>query len=74
MSDLANEKLTALQEYAAHYHGNVRKGAGHNVVTHAEMAVILDEVVGLFSSTGVGIRKSALGQAMPEKKGWERHG
>ena len=74
MSDLANEKLTELKEFVAHYSSQVQKGEGRNVVTHAEMAVVLDTVVDLFATTGVGIRKGALGQAMPEKKGWERHG
>ena len=72
--DEANEKLDALQAYAAHYHGNVQKGMGNSTVTHAELAVILDEITGLFKSTGIGIRKNSVGQSLPEHRGWERHG
>lgn len=73
MSDAA-ARLEALDAYEEHYKGLVTKGDGFSFVTHAEMAQILEDVTELFKSIGVGLRKNEIGQALPKRRGWERHG
>lgn len=66
--------LARLQGYRQHYQESLAKGGGENVVTHGEMAAVLDEVITLFKSSGVGVRKNAVGTPIPPKRSWELHG
>jgi hypothetical protein len=75
----ANEKLKDLKSFAQHYR-EVAEGTAetppnpHAAVSVAEMAVILETMASLFGTVGIGVRRNEVGQAMPKKRGWERHG
>lgn len=81
----ANEKLKDIRSFAKHYRDVAEGHPGadgtptvqpnpHAPVTVAELAVVLETVAGLFSTVGIGARRNEVGQAMPKKRGWERHG
>lgn len=70
----ANEQLKEIEAFAAHYDERVASGEGHQAVSVAEMSVILKTVATLFKGVGIGVRKNQVGQAMPARRGWERHG
>lgn len=70
----AEESLQALEEYQAYYRESIEKGEGMTFITRAEMAQVLDDITTLFKGAGVGIRKNAVGQKLPERRAWERHG
>lgn len=70
----ANEQLKELQAFAGHYRDATAAGEGHTPVTYAEMSVVLECVASLFKTVGIGVRKNQVGQALPAKRGWERHG
>ena len=73
-SDAGAAHLKALEEYEKFYKNSLVKGDGYTAINHAEMAQVLEDVIGLFKSFGVGVRKNIIGQNLPAKKSWERHG